>query len=64
MAEGKRFLSAQDIADMMECSKSKAYTIIRQLNEELILMWKNVNAVHIEKAVTKKEAKRKVIPRL
>lgn len=35
MAEGKRFLSAQDVADMMECSKSKAYTIIKQLNEEL-----------------------------
>lgn len=31
----KRFLTADDVATVMECSKSHAYTIIRQLNEEL-----------------------------
>lgn len=35
MAEGKRFLNADDVAAAMECSKSVAYTIIRQLNDEL-----------------------------
>ena len=35
MAEEKRFLNADDVAATMECSKSVAYTIIRQLNEEL-----------------------------
>ena len=35
MTEYKRFLSAQDVASELECSKSKAYTIIKQLNEEL-----------------------------
>ncbi len=31
----KRFLSAEEVAAVMECSKSHAYIIIRQLNEEL-----------------------------
>ena len=31
----KRFLSADEVAAVMECSKSHAYIIIRQLNEEL-----------------------------
>lgn len=35
MTEYKRFLSAQDVASELECSKSKAYSIIKQLNEEL-----------------------------
>lgn len=35
MAENKRFLTADDVATIMECSKSVAYSIIRKLNEEL-----------------------------
>ena len=35
MAEEKRFLNAEDVANIMECSKSRAYTIIRNLNEEM-----------------------------
>ena len=35
MAEEKRFLNVEDVASVMECSKSVAYTIIRQLNDEL-----------------------------
>lgn len=35
MAEEKRFLNAEDVAAVLECSKSRAYSIIRQLNEEL-----------------------------
>lgn len=35
MAEGKRFLSVADVSEIMECSKSQAYKIIRQLNDEL-----------------------------
>ena len=35
MAEEKRFLSAADVADIMECSPSRAYAIIRQLNAEM-----------------------------
>lgn len=31
----KRFLNADDVAAIMECSKSRAYTIIKQLNEEM-----------------------------
>ncbi len=31
----KRFLTADEVAEIMECSKSHAYTIIRQLNKEL-----------------------------
>lgn len=31
----KRFLTADEVAAVMECSKSHAYIIIRQLNEEL-----------------------------
>ena len=31
----KRFLNADDVSKVMECSKSAAYTIIRQLNDEL-----------------------------
>ena len=36
MEEGKRFLSAADVAEIMECSTSRAYSIIRQLNNELL----------------------------
>ena len=36
MAEEKKFLSAADVAEIMECSKSKSYGIIRQLNAELL----------------------------
>ncbi|MGN0348586.1 MAG: DNA-binding protein [Roseburia sp.] len=35
MAEGKSFLNAKEVADILECSKSKSYDIIRQLNGEL-----------------------------
>ena len=35
MEEGKRFLTATDVAGIMECSTSRAYSIIRQLNSEL-----------------------------
>ena len=35
MAEEKRFLSVADVSEIMECSKSQAYKIIRQLNDEL-----------------------------
>ena len=35
MVEEKRFLNAEDVANIMECSKSRAYTIIRDLNEEM-----------------------------
>ncbi len=35
MAEEKRFLSAADVAGIMECSTSRAYAIIRQLNAEM-----------------------------
>ena len=31
----KRFLNVEDVCELMECSQSKAYCIIRQLNEEL-----------------------------
>ena len=29
------FISAQEVADMLGISKSKAYSIVRELNEEL-----------------------------
>ncbi len=35
MVEGKRFLSAADVAEIMECSVSQSYSIIRKLNAEL-----------------------------
>lgn len=35
MAEEKRFLSAAEVAQIMECSTSRAYEIIRKLNAEL-----------------------------
>ena len=35
MEEEKRFLSVADVTEIMECSKSQAYKIIRQLNDEL-----------------------------
>lgn len=35
MAEGKLFLSAAEVAQIMECSTSRAYEIIRKLNAEL-----------------------------
>ena len=33
--EEKRFLTAADVSQIMECSVSRAYTIIRQLNDEM-----------------------------
>lgn len=33
--EEKRFLTAADVAEVMECSKSRAYEIIKKLNAEL-----------------------------
>lgn len=49
MAEEKRFLNAEDVAAVMECSKSAAYTVIRQLNDELkekgyVVMHGKINA--------------------
>lgn len=35
MEKEKRFLNVRDVCELMECSQSKAYCIIRQLNEEL-----------------------------
>ena len=35
MGEEKRFLNAKDVAQILECSKSQSYTIIRKLNDEL-----------------------------
>lgn len=35
MAEEKRFLNANDVAEIMECSQCQAYKIIKQLNAEL-----------------------------
>ena len=35
MVEEKRFLNAEDVANIMECSKSRAYTIIKDLNAEM-----------------------------
>lgn len=35
MAEEKRFLTAADVAEVMECSTSRAYEIIKKLNAEL-----------------------------
>ncbi len=34
MADEKRFLNATEVSEIMECSKSHAYQIIRQLNSE------------------------------
>lgn len=34
-AEQKRFLRVEDIAEMLQCSQSHAYKIMRQLNNEL-----------------------------
>lgn len=48
--EEKRFLTAADVADIMECSKNQAYAIIRQLNEEL----KEMHCVTIHGRVNKK----------
>ena len=36
MAEEKRFLNAEDVAGVLECSKAHAYSVIRQLNDELV----------------------------
>lgn len=33
--EEKRFLTAEDVCKRLECSKSFAYGVIRQLNDEL-----------------------------
>lgn len=35
MMEDKRFLTAKDVMEIMECSRSVAYSIIKKLNEEL-----------------------------
>jgi len=49
MAEGKRFLSADDYIADHECSTSRAYNLIRQLNAEMtekgfIVMAGKINA--------------------
>lgn len=49
MVEEKRFLSAADVSQIMECSASKAYGLIRQLNAEMtekgfIVMAGKINA--------------------
>ena len=49
MAEEKRFLSAADVSQIMECSTSRAYNLIRQLNAEMtekgfIVMAGKINA--------------------
>lgn len=46
MAEEKRFLNAEDVAAVMECSKSRAYEIIRQLNNELANMEQHYITIH------------------
>lgn len=56
MAEEKRFLSADDVANVMECSKSRAYGVIRQLNEELkergfVVIHGKVNAKYFNERV-------------
>lgn len=33
--EEKRFLNAEDVSKVLECSKSNAYQVMRQLNDEL-----------------------------
>lgn len=35
MADDKRFLGANDIAEILGCSVSYAYNVIRQLNAEM-----------------------------
>ena len=35
MEKEKRFLNVGDVCELMECSQSKAYCIIKQLNGEL-----------------------------
>lgn len=35
MADDKRFLGANDIAEILRCSASYAYNVIRQLNAEM-----------------------------
>jgi len=34
-AEQKRFLRVEDMAEMLQCSQSHAYKVMRQLNNEL-----------------------------
>lgn len=34
--EEKRFLNAEDVSKVLECSKSHAYQVMRQLNDELV----------------------------
>lgn len=56
MAEEKRFLKAEDVAEIMECSKSAAYTIIRQLNDELkekgfVVMHGKINAKYFNERI-------------
>ena len=61
MAEEKKFLSAADVAEIMECLslihiKSKSYGIIRQLNAELlengfVVMAGKVNAKYFYKRI-------------
>ena len=52
----KNFLSAEDVATYMGISVSKAYTIIRQLNNELkkngyITVAGKVNRIYFEKKI-------------
>ena len=56
MAEEKRFLSAEDVSQILECSKSQSYTIIRKLNDELaekgfIVLHGKVNAKYFNERI-------------
>lgn len=35
MAEEKRFMNVDDVCEELQCSKSLAYKVMRQLNDEL-----------------------------
>lgn len=56
MSEEKRFLNAEDVSQILECSKSYAYTVIKQLNEELkakgfIIVHGKVNAKYFNERI-------------
>lgn len=56
MADEKRFLNATEVSEIMECSKSHAYQIIRQLNSELeangfIVLHGKVNAKYFNERI-------------
>ena len=56
MADDKRFLGASDVAEILGCSASYAYNVIRQLNAEMqekkyITVRGKVNAKYFYKRV-------------